>query len=77
MGYKAADYFKKYPGRFISAHLYDWSGQGEEMVPLGKGVIDWNEFFAAAKTGGVKNYYAEMDFKYLKESAEFLKSKPV
>jgi sugar phosphate isomerase/epimerase len=74
MGYKAADYFKKYPGRFISAHLYDWSGKGEEMAPLGKGVVDWKEFFSAAKTGGVKNYFAEMDFKYLKESAEFLKA---
>lgn len=75
MGVKAADYFKKHPGRFISAHLYDWSGNGEEMVPLGKGVVDWNEFFSAAKTGGVKNYYAEMDFKYLKESADFLKTR--
>lgn len=75
MGIKAADYFKKYPGRFISAHLYDWSGKGEEMVPLGKGVVNWNEFFAAAKVGGVKNYYAEMPFQYLKESAQFLASK--
>jgi sugar phosphate isomerase/epimerase len=77
IGYKAADYFKKYPGRFISAHLYDWSGKGEEMVPLGKGVVDWKEFFAAAKTGGVKNYFAEMDVPYLKESAQFLKAQKV
>ena len=75
IGYKAADYFKKYPGRFISAHLYDWSGKGEEMVALGKGVVDWNEFFAAAKVGGVKNYYAEMDMPLLKESAQFLKER--
>jgi sugar phosphate isomerase/epimerase len=72
MGVKAADYFRKHPGRFISAHLYDWSGKDEEMVPLGQGVVDWDDFFDAAKTGGVKNYYAEMDFPYLKESAEFL-----
>ena len=72
-GYKAADYFKKYPGRFISAHLYDWSGTGEEMVPLGKGKVDWKEFFAAAKTGGVKNYFVEMD-KGLAESAAYLKN---
>jgi hypothetical protein len=25
LGYKAADYFKKYPGRFISSHLSDWT----------------------------------------------------
>lgn len=75
MGYKAADYFKKYPGRFISAHLYDWTGEGEEMAALGKGVVDWDEFFAAAKIGGVKNTYAEMGFPYLKQSAEFLASR--
>ncbi len=74
IGYKAADYFQKYPGRFISAHLYDWSGTGEEMVPLGKGKVDWKEFFAAAKTGGVKNYFVEMKLDLLKESAAFLKN---
>ncbi len=72
IGYKAADYFKKYPGRFISVHLYDWSGKGDERVPLGQGKVDWKEFFKAAKTGGVKNYFVEMD-EGLKESAEFLK----
>jgi len=71
-GYKAADYFKKYPGRFISAHLYDWSGTGDEHVPLGQGKVDWKEFFAAAKASGVKNYFVEME-EGLKESAEFLK----
>jgi sugar phosphate isomerase/epimerase len=72
IGYKAADYFRKYPGRFISAHLYDWSGSGEEMVALGKGKVDWKEFFDAAKVGGVKNYFVEMDVD-LKASADFLK----
>ena len=72
IGYKAADYFKKYPGRFISVHLYDWSGKGEERVPLGQGKVDWKEFFDAAKVGGVKNYFVEME-EGLKESAEFLR----
>jgi sugar phosphate isomerase/epimerase len=71
LGYKATDYFKNYPGRFISAHLYDWSGS--EIVPLGKGTIDWKEFFAIAKKSGVKNYFVEMA-EGLKESADFLKS---
>ncbi len=73
-GYKAADYFNRYPGRYISAHLYDWSGKGEEMVPLGKGVVDWKEFFAAAEKCGVKNYFVEMGPPNLEESAKFLKS---
>ena len=73
-GYKAADYFRKYPGRFISAHLYDWSGVGQEQVPLGKGKVDWKEFFATAKTSGVKNYFVEMNMPMLKESAAYLRN---
>ncbi|MBN1820061.1 MAG: sugar phosphate isomerase/epimerase [Prolixibacteraceae bacterium] len=74
IGYKAADYFRKYPGRFVSAHLADWSTEKEAQVPIGQGVVDWNEFFEAAKTGGVKNFFVEMDPATFKESAEFLKS---
>ncbi len=71
LGYKAADYFNKYPGRFISSHLSDWTGDKKE-VPVGQGVINWKEFFAAAKTGGVKNFFVEMDLKNLKNSATYI-----
>ena len=73
LGYKAADYFKKYPGRFISSHLSDWTTDKKE-VPVGQGVIDWNEFFAAAKTGGVKNFFVEMDMDKFKDSAAYIHS---
>jgi sugar phosphate isomerase/epimerase len=71
LGYKAADYFKKYPGRFISAHLSDWTADKKE-VPVGQGVIDWKEFFAAAKTGGVKNFFVEMAPDKFKDSASYI-----
>ena len=71
-GYKASDYFKKYPGRFISAHLSDWTA-GKKQVPVGQGIIDWKEFFAAAKTGGVKNFFVEMDLDKFKDSAAYIK----
>jgi sugar phosphate isomerase/epimerase len=71
LGYKAADYFKKYPGRFISSHLSDWTADKKE-VPIGQGVIDWKEFFAAAKTGGVKNFFVEMAPDKFKDSASYL-----
>ncbi|MDX2046065.1 MAG: sugar phosphate isomerase/epimerase [Chitinophagaceae bacterium] len=70
-GYKAADYFKKHPGRFISAHLSDWTADKKETA-VGKGVIDWKEFFAAAKTGGVKNFFVEMNMDKFKDSAEYI-----
>jgi sugar phosphate isomerase/epimerase len=72
LGYKAATYFEKYPGRFISAHLSDWTAD-KKQVPIGQGIIDWKEFFAAAKTGGVKNFFVEMDFDTFKDSATYIK----
>jgi sugar phosphate isomerase/epimerase len=71
LGYKAADYFKKYPGRFISSHLSDWTTDKKEAA-IGQGVIDWKEFFAAAKTGGVKNFFVEMNFDKFKDSAAYI-----
>jgi sugar phosphate isomerase/epimerase len=73
IGYKAADYFRKYPGRFISAHLADWSGTKNEQVPIGQGIVDWKDFFEAAIIGGVKNVFVEMDPPTFKDSAGFLR----
>jgi sugar phosphate isomerase/epimerase len=73
VGYKAADYFRKYPGRFISAHLSDFSFEKNAQVPIGQGAVDWKDFFEAAKTGGVKNFFVEMDPETFAESAKFLK----
>jgi sugar phosphate isomerase/epimerase len=44
------------------------------MVPLGKGQVDWKDFFEAAKVGGVRNYFVEMK-DGLQESADFLKAR--
>jgi sugar phosphate isomerase/epimerase len=71
LGYKASDYFTKYPGRFISSHLSDWTADKKE-VPIGQGVINWKEFFAAAKTGGVKNFFVEMNLDKFKDSATYI-----
>lgn len=72
IGYKAAHYFNKYPGRFISAHLADWSSSTEKQVPVGKGVVDWKELLDAADKCGVKNYFVEMDPETFKDSADYL-----
>jgi sugar phosphate isomerase/epimerase len=73
LGFKAADYFNQYPGRFVSAHLSDWTKE-KKQVPVGQGVIDWKEFFAAAKKGGVKTFFVEMDFDKYKDSANYIRS---
>jgi sugar phosphate isomerase/epimerase len=71
LGYTAATYFEKYPGRFISAHLSDWT-PGKKEAPLGRGVIDWTAFFAAAMTGGVKNFFVEMNYDTFEDSARYV-----
>ncbi|HET6255672.1 MAG TPA: TIM barrel protein [Puia sp.] len=71
LGYKASTYFTKYPGRFISSHLSDWSSD-KKYVPIGQGMIDWKEFFRTAKTGGVKNYFVEMNFETFEPSAAYI-----
>ncbi len=72
-GYEAATYFAKYPGRFISLHLADWSATQKAAVPIGAGVVDWKKLFSAAKTGGVKNYFVEMNLDLMKASVPYLR----
>jgi len=72
VGYKAANYFEKYPGRFISAHLADWSASENKQIAIGQGIVDWNEFFKAAEKGGVKNYFVEMEPEAFKDSANYI-----
>ncbi|HZH74068.1 MAG TPA: TIM barrel protein [Mariniphaga sp.] len=73
LGYKAEDYFRKYPGRFISAHLADYSRSAQKQVPIGQGMVNWKDFFDAAKENGVKNFYVEMEPEFFKPSADYLK----
>ncbi len=72
IGYNASEYFRKYPGRFISAHLTDWSEQEEKTVPVGQGIVDWEDFFKAAEAGGVKNVFVEQSPDMFEDSAKFL-----
>jgi sugar phosphate isomerase/epimerase len=72
IGFKAQDYFRKYPGRFISAHLADYSTELKKQVPVGQGIVDWEDLFEAAVTGGVQNYFVEMAPDTFEESARFL-----
>ena len=72
-GYDAAQYFTKYPGRFISMHVQGWSAKTQKIVPVGEGTLDWKEIFTAAKTGGIKNYFVEMDLPLMKASVPYLR----
>ena len=71
-GFDAAEYFTKYPGRFISMHVQGWSAETKKIVPVGEGTLDWKKIFAAAKIGGIKNYFVEMDLEKMRASIPYL-----
>jgi sugar phosphate isomerase/epimerase len=77
-------YFTKYPGRFLSMHLQGvnlerpGSGEGARRnragVAVGKDGLDWPKIFAAAKTGGVKNYFIEQNWDLTVQGVTYLKT---
>lgn len=73
-GYDAAEYFTKYPGRFISMHAQGWNATTKKQAPVGQDTLDWKKIFTAAKTGGIKNYFVEMNLDFMKASVPYLKS---
>ncbi len=73
IGFEAATYLSKYPGRFASLHLQDWSPAEKKTVAIGKGIVEWKKLFAAAKKGGVQNYFVELNFDQMKDSYPFLR----
>jgi len=88
-GLVGAEYFTKYPGRFISMHVQDIDmnapvppppadgrgrGRGRPQVAVGKGTIDWVQTFKAAKVGGVKNYFVEQTIELTTASVAALKA---
>jgi sugar phosphate isomerase/epimerase len=76
-------YFTKYPGRFNSMHLQGVDltapepgpGRGTRTpgIAVGKDSVDWRKVFAAAKTGGLKNYFVEQNWDLTVQSVAFLK----
>jgi sugar phosphate isomerase/epimerase len=75
-GFDAVTYLTKYAGRFISMHCQGWDATNKKIVAMGSPAdnLDWKAIFAAAKTGGIKDYYVEMDLDLMKQSVPYLKS---
>ena len=73
-GYDAADYFTKYPGRFMSMHVQGWSADTKRIMPVGQDTLDWKRIFSAAKTGGIQNYFVEMNLDMMRASVPYLRN---
>jgi sugar phosphate isomerase/epimerase len=76
-------YFAKYPGRFISMHLQGVDlnapapvpgGPRPPQVAVGHDSLDWARIFAAAKGGGVKNYFLEQSWPLTVQGVAYLKT---
>lgn len=76
-------YFAKHPGRFISMHLQGVdlnapfpapAGQRPPAVAVGKDSVDWKKVFAAAKAGGLKNYFLEQSWELTVQGVAYLKT---
>lgn len=72
-GFDSVEYFTKYPGRFISMHVQGWSMETKQQMALGQDSLDWKKIFAAAKTGGIRNYFVEMNYDLMKASVPYLR----
>jgi hypothetical protein len=49
-------------------------GGGGQALALGEDTADWPAIFAAAKIGGMKNYFIEQAWDLTVKSAEYLKT---
>jgi sugar phosphate isomerase/epimerase len=76
-------YFSKHPGRFISMHLQGVDldapvpapgGPRPPAVAVGKDTLDWPKIFAAAKAGGLKNYFLEQSWDLTVQGVAYLKT---
>ena len=73
VGYDAAEYFTKYPGRFFSMHVQGWSAPEKKITAVGQDSLDWKKIFAAAKGAGVETYFVEMKLELMKASVPYLR----
>jgi sugar phosphate isomerase/epimerase len=74
-GQRALDLFAKHPGRFPLWHVKDMAGLGAlsgmtnmterqraaQIVPVGRGEIDYRPIFAQAAKAGMQHYFVEQD----------------
>ncbi len=59
-GHDPMAYFERYPGRFSLCHVKDMA-DGETMVSVGEGNIDFGRIFAQSEQAGLVHYFVEHD----------------
>ena len=54
-------------------HVQDWSSETKKTMAVGQGDMDWVKIFTAAKPGGIRNYFVEMNLDLMQESVPYLR----
>jgi sugar phosphate isomerase/epimerase len=76
-GHDPIDYLQGHPGRFYSLHIKDKKSNSDDLLPIGKGDVDWQRLFYAARIGGIRNYFVESggeSIENLRSSFNFLEA---
>lgn len=60
-GENPVTWIENYPGRFPLWHVKDFAADTTTQVPVGQGVVPWEEIFAMAETAGLQHYFIEQD----------------
>ena len=60
-GENPVTWMKNYPGRFPLWHVKDFALDTATQVPVGQGIVPWEEIFAMAETAGLQHYFIEQD----------------
>jgi sugar phosphate isomerase/epimerase len=56
-------------------HVQGWDASAKKVAPVGQGSLDWKKIFTAAKTGGIQNYFVEMEpYSLMEASVPYLRS---
>jgi sugar phosphate isomerase/epimerase len=83
-GYNPQEYFQLYPGRFKLWHVKDMDETEEmNMMPVGKGIINFQSIFRQQKKAGLEFSFVEQDYHLneqpilnIKESYRYLSDLP-
>jgi len=60
-GENPVTWMENYPGRFPLWHVKDFAADTITQVPVGQGVVPWEDIFAMAETAGLQHYFIEQD----------------
>jgi hypothetical protein len=55
-------------------HVQGWDAKTRKIAAVGQDTLDWTNIFTAARTGGIKNYFVEMNLDLMKASVPYLRA---